>query len=94
MAVDFTDPEDLPYLFTDSLSVHRTWLPWADDEEEATVQLADRLQDDVLDELWGQAWPACRGHEHPARPCAIDGKAVWVCPTTGDILWAIGSVRP
>ena len=60
VAVDFTSPDDLPYLFSDGSSVHQCWLPWTADIEEATVHLVDPLQADVLEELWGRAWPSCR----------------------------------
>ncbi len=91
--IDFTDPHDLPYLFREGASVHRSSLWLTDDEEEATLDLAEKLQDDILDMLWGPVWPQCRRHTHPAVPRLVHGNAVWGCPTTGVTLAAIGSLR-
>ena len=92
VVVDLTDPENLPYSFIDGTCFHRSSLWWGEDEEEATVHLAFPLQDDILDWLWGPVWPPCRGHPHPAEAQIVAGKAVWVCPRTGETLAAIGSL--
>ncbi len=90
--VDFTDPE-LPYSFVDpDGSSHGTSFPSIDDIEEATVALANPFQDDVLEFLWGQAWPPCPGHSHPAEPALVDSYAVWRCPYTGDPVALIGTL--
>src|SRR5947209_2356678 len=64
ITVDFTEPE-LQYSYG---TTHQSALPGTDDAESAAAELADRVQDDVLDELWGPPWPACPGHSHPAAP--------------------------
>jgi hypothetical protein len=51
--IDLTDPHDLPYLYREGLSVHRSSLWLTDDEEEATLNLAEMLQNDILELLWG-----------------------------------------
>ena len=63
-----------------------------DDEEAATVTLADLIQDDALEELWGAAWPMCAGHSHPAQPALQDGRATWVCPRSQRPLAEIGTL--
>ena len=74
--IDFTDPDDLAYLFQEGASVHRSSLWLTDDEEEACLHLAEKLQDDILELLWGPVWPQCPGHTHPAAPRLVDGNAV------------------
>jgi len=92
VVIDFTDPSDLQYCFVDGASVHRSTLWLVEDEEEASVELASHLQEDILGWLWGPAWPPCRGHPHPAEARIVAGQAVWVCPRTGETLAAIGSL--
>jgi hypothetical protein len=61
---------------------------------EFDVSLADFLQDQVFPEsreAWGEARPACPGHQHPATPTVVDGDAWWVCPTAGTRLSVIGA---
>lgn len=91
--VDFTDPGDDQYAFIDpDGSSHGTMLIPFEDVEAATVQLADPFQEDVLEMLWGPAWPSCPGHLHPAEPLLLNGLAVWQCPTTGALVGRIGSL--
>jgi hypothetical protein len=58
---------------------------------ERLVRLADVVQDEVADELWG-AWPECRLHpaSHPLDPRNQEDRAVWVCPNTGQAVAEIG----
>lgn len=92
--VDLTGPDpDLPYLFRHEGNMHRAAIPLVD-VEPATVHLADLVQDDVLQALWGDVWPRCAGHPHPARPAKVDGRAVWTCPRTGEVLCLIGELTP
>jgi hypothetical protein len=92
VGVDFTNPDELPYVFRDDHGEHRTSLPLSDDEEVATLAVADHLQDDVVEMLWGQAWPRCGPHSHPAKPSAVHGRAVWACPDSGAVISAIGAL--
>lgn len=58
------------------------------------VQIADIVQDEVTDELWG-AWPECPLHRtHPLAPRELSGEAVWVCPTTDQPISQIGQLEP
>ena len=82
ICVDFTEP-DLQYSYVDTESRHSMSLPMVEDVEEATVALANPLQDNILDLLGGQTWPPCPGHSHPAEPALESLVAVWRCPTTG-----------
>src|SRR5204863_2751885 len=62
-----------------------------EDPEEAAVQLADHVQDDVLEELWGPAWPRCpQGHAHPAKAALVAGRGGWICPEPAPVVLAIG----
>lgn len=61
VVVDFTDPDGLEYLYqAGDGSSHGRALNWIDDEESATVTLADLIQDDALEKLWGPAWRHAR----------------------------------
>lgn len=87
VTIDFTDPGGLPFSFEGrSMSV----LSLTTDLEEASVRVADLVQDEILDELWGPAWPECPGHSHPASPRLVGARGSWVCPKTGDIVSLIG----
>ena len=93
VVVDFTDPDEFEYTFVDpDGSQHGTTLVPLEDVEAATVRLADPFQEDVLEMLWGPAWPSCPGHLHPAEPLLLDGHAVWRCPTTDAEIGRIGSL--
>jgi hypothetical protein len=91
--VDFTDPDECQYAFVNpDGSEHRTMLAFFEDVEGATAELADPFQEDVLEMLWGPAWPSCPGHLHPAEPLLVNGLAVWRCPTTEAVVGRIGSL--
>src|SRR3954447_7213000 len=82
IAVDFT--EEMPYRFEDR---HWSSLLRTEDPEEASVQLADHVQDDVLEELRGPAWPPCpMAHPRPAKAELVAGRAGWTCPKPGPIV--------
>ena len=91
------DPPDheLPYHFESHDGTKRCWsqLVGHEDEEEATRELAWHFQDDLLQELWGTAWPSCPGHPHPADPLLHGGVATWCCPLTGDLIARIGELN-
>lgn len=95
VAVDFTDPTELPYSYKSEEGGSRgAFLSGDEDEETATVTLADLIQDDVLDDLWGPVWPICPGHNHPAQATLQDDQATWVCPRTRRALAVIGTLAP
>lgn len=91
VVVDFRDPSDLQYWYkSEGGGSHGAALGRDEDEEVATVRLADLIQDDALDELWGPAWPICPGHSHPAQPTLRRDRATWVCPRSRHPLAIIG----
>jgi hypothetical protein len=49
-------------------------------EAEVIFQIADQLQDFVLDMTGGAPLPPCPGHQHPMVASVIDGIASWQCP--------------
>ncbi len=65
---------------------------------ERVAGLADRFQDDILEELnalgLSAVWPECRDHpnSHPLKPQELDGTAMWVCPRTERRIAAVGSL--
>jgi hypothetical protein len=84
------DGSDTPYCFVGpDGAIHGRDLPATADVELATVKLADRLQDDVI-ETWLKVWPSCPGHEHPMGASLVDGRAQWVCPDSGTAIRAVG----
>ena len=91
VAVDFTDPSELQYWYkSEGGGSHGALLRWTEDEETATVRLADLVQDDALDDLWGPVWPVCPGHTHPAQATLHDDRATWVCPRSRHVVALIG----
>lgn len=60
---------------------------------ERVVHIADIVQDEVTDELWG-AWPLCPLHgNHPLAPRELSGDASWVCPKTDQPISQIGQLE-
>jgi hypothetical protein len=95
VVVDFTDPDGAQYRFWgEGGGEYGRDLGWVDDEESAAVRLADRVQEDALEELWGPPWPTCPGHTHPALATLQEGRGTWVCPRSHRRLAVIGSLSP
>ncbi len=95
ITVDFTSPDDSHYRFVRPDGTgHARSLAFTDDAEEATVAVADQVQEDVFETLWSASWPECRWHDHPAVPRLMDGQAVWVCARSGFKIAAIGDMTP
>lgn len=93
VVVNFTDPDDLHYWYrAGDGSSHGRSLYWEDNEETATVTVADLVQDDALEQLWGPTWPNCPGHNHPAQAALHEGQASWVCPRSRQPLSRIGNL--
>jgi hypothetical protein len=64
---------------------------------EQVAQVADQVQDWVVDELWGSTatnWPPCPQHPttHPLRAAVSDGAARWTCPRTGTPVAVVGAL--
>jgi hypothetical protein len=64
-------------------------------ESEQIAELADQVQEWIIEELWGTAptnWPPCPTHPttHPLMARALDGVAVWCCPGDGEPSVRIG----
>jgi len=66
---------------------------------EQVAQMAEQLQNWAADQLHdaGQPpeWPACPEHPSPPHrlePDVRDGAAVWACPESGHVIWAIGAL--
>ncbi len=68
---------------------HSFFLDGRQSTAEITAYIADQVQDDVIDEIWG-AWPRCPGHQHPMSPLVAGGVAVWRCPSDADGVVPIG----
>jgi hypothetical protein len=65
---------------------------------EQVRQVADMVQDWVIDELWGTTatnWPRCPHHPttHPLQPVVRDGAARWSCPRDGTAVAVVGTLR-
>jgi len=67
---------------------------------ERLAGLADQLQDWEVEELAvagrPATWPECPQHpdSHPLAPRALGDQAVWCCPASGQVISAIGALRP
>jgi hypothetical protein len=65
-------------------------LPLVTSVELAVVELADIVQEKVL-EAGDTGWPGCLpGHRHPAEPRLSSGSAVWACPKENATVGPIG----
>ncbi|WP_433466409.1 hypothetical protein [Spirillospora sp. CA-128828] len=67
-------------------------------EADRVAQVADQIQEWVIQELWGHAatnWPRCPDHPdgHPLQASTRDRSAVWVCPAEGIPVSPVGSLR-
>lgn len=67
-------------------------------EADRVAQVADQVQEWVIEELWGHAatnWPRCPDHpdSHPLQALARDRSAVWACPAEGTSFSPVGSLR-
>lgn len=70
------------------------WLPADLSPVEALARLLDGLSNDVSEtaRFWGQPFPTCPGHEHPASVAAAgDAAVVLRCPASGDV---VGRIEP
>jgi hypothetical protein len=67
-------------------------LPEPDDVTDAVAHVADKVQDEVMEELC-TTWPTCRGHQHPLTVEALGDLARWVCPDGGGNGVEIGGLR-
>jgi len=67
---------------------------------ERLADLADQLQDWEVEELAARVrsatWPQCPQHpdSHPLAPQARGDQAAWCCPASGQVIDAIGALRP
>jgi hypothetical protein len=67
-------------------------------EPDRVKQVADQVQEWVIEELWGQAptnWPPCPNHpdSHPLAASTRERRAVWVCPSDGTPFSPVGSLQ-
>lgn len=74
------------------------WIDLGQTPVERLVAITDQVQDWVVEVLPGigrpSNWPSCPVHpgSHPLKPVEQNGQGVWVCPTVGVELFAIGSI--
>lgn len=61
--------------------------------EDVLVSVADGLQTAFI-EHHQTTIPACPGHRHPLAPAIRGGRAVWICPATGETRFALGQYDP
>jgi len=93
ITVDFTSPDNSHYRFSRPDGTgHARSLQFTVDAEEATVILADQVQEDVFEAVWSACWPQCRWHDQSPVPRLKDGNAAWVCPRSGDRVARIGEM--
>jgi hypothetical protein len=58
---------------------------------EATVEIADYLQGEIVGDLW-TVWPVCPSHGSGLDPKISDGKAVWSCRAEAHVVAVIGGL--
>jgi hypothetical protein len=87
-----TRPLDFPELQLE-IGTAGTWTTYGvrlvDDVDEAVLDVADFVQDLVIEELL-VAWPACARHSHPLAPGSTGAGPVWRCPDDAGVSVPIG----
>ena len=68
-------------------------LPEPDGLTDATVHIADKVQDEVMEELC-TTWPSCPGHGPPLSIDDSEGVASWVCPAGPGVRIEVGTLGP
>lgn len=72
------------------------WLNLSLDPESGLAELADQVQDWVVEQLPGMhrpaVWPTCPAHpdSHPRQAVVEYGRAVWTCPRGAAVSTPIG----
>lgn len=99
--VHWTDDPDLPsaYLWGRDGNGRGVLADRDEPEHEQVRMVADRVQEWVIEELWGRAptnWPPCPQHPdtHPLTPVTTRSLAEWVCPTHGTAVAPVGGLPP
>jgi hypothetical protein len=63
------------------------------------ASVADQVQEWAVEALWQAGrpatWPECPRHpdSHPLMAVVREGRAVWICPSTGDLVSDVGRLR-
>jgi hypothetical protein len=69
------------------------WAPWGETLAELVVELADMVQDGMVESLW-RAWPQCRQHPRPlGLHDDLDGVVVWRCGSDYTHSVPVGNLR-
>jgi hypothetical protein len=74
------------------------WAMTSEALPERIAAVADQVQEWAVEELCSIGrptnWPQCPEHPgaHPLAPVVSDGRAVWTCPKTGDVVAEIGQL--
>lgn len=68
-------------------------LPEPDGETDAIVHVADKVQDEVMEELC-TTWPTCRGHGHPLVIDLNGDVPRWVCRDDAGVFVEIDALSP
>jgi hypothetical protein len=92
VVVDFTESDCQYWYHADDGSIHGSSLMWGANGEEATVRLADLIQEHALEELWGPTPPTRPDRSHPAQAAIHEAQATWVCFRFRRPLTRIGSL--
>lgn len=92
------EPSESVMIFAPDGSGMGVWLDLTLTQQPALAQLADQVQEWVVEELPGLGrptnWPVCPAHpaNHPRQAVVEEGRAVWVCPAGGDGSTPIGGL--
>ncbi|WP_182902977.1 hypothetical protein [Microbispora sp. H10830] len=58
------------------------WLSSGRDAGVALVEIADAVQNDIMEHIWG-VWPTCPEHRLGLHAALVEGTPVWQCAGTG-----------
>jgi hypothetical protein len=83
-------------LYSPGCSGQGVWAMTGEPLPERIASVADQVQEWAVEELCSVGrptnWPQCPEHPdaHPLSPVVSEGRAVWACPKTGNVVAEIG----
>ena len=85
---------ELPVVSVDGNGGHSTEVALDAEREVAVAQVADDVQEELMDQNATSFWPTCRDHHTGLHAEVHDGAAVWWCRSGGHGVAALGQLDP
>lgn len=85
---------ELPVVRVDGNGGHSTEVALDAEREVAVAQVADDVQDELMDQNATSFWPTCRDHHTGLHAEVHDGTAVWWCRVGRHAVASVGELDP